>query len=80
MKFYLRLLAYVRPYTLQALAAILFMAMVGLLDAFRILLVKPIFDQVLKPGDIVNIEGVAARPSGRGSKVLARGNVSTDSR
>ncbi len=52
MKFYLRLLAYVRPYTLQALAAILFMAMVGLLDAFRILLVKPIFDQVLKPGDI----------------------------
>ena len=52
MKFYLRLLAYVRPYTLQALAAILFMATVGLLDAFRILLVKPIFDQVLKPGDI----------------------------
>jgi subfamily B ATP-binding cassette protein MsbA len=52
MKFYLRLLAYVRPYSLQALAAILFMAMVGLLDAFRILLVKPIFDQVLKPGDI----------------------------
>jgi subfamily B ATP-binding cassette protein MsbA len=52
MKFYLRLLAYVRPYSLQAAAAILFMAMVGLLDAFRILLVKPIFDQVLKPGDI----------------------------
>src|ERR1035437_5019100 len=52
MKFYLRLLAYVRPYTLQALASILLMAMVGLLDAFRILLVKPIFDQVLKPGDI----------------------------
>ena len=40
MKFFLRLLAYVRPYTLQALASILFMAMVGLLDAFRILLVK----------------------------------------
>jgi ATP-binding cassette, subfamily B, bacterial MsbA len=52
MKFYLRLLAYVRPYSLQALVAILLMAMVGLLDAFRILLVKPIFDQVLKPGDI----------------------------
>ena len=52
MKFYLRLLAYVRPYTLQALASILLMALVGLLDAFRILLIKPIFDQVLKPGDI----------------------------
>ena len=52
MKFYLRLLAYVRPYTLQALISILLMAMVGLLDAFRILLVKPIFDEVLKPGDI----------------------------
>ena len=52
MKFYLRLLTYVRPYSLQALASILLMAMVGLLDAFRILLVKPIFDQVLKPGDI----------------------------
>jgi ATP-binding cassette, subfamily B, bacterial MsbA len=52
MKFYLRLLAYVRPYTLQALASILFMAMVGLLDAFRVLLIKPIFDQVLKPSDV----------------------------
>ncbi|HZC43029.1 MAG TPA: ABC transporter ATP-binding protein [Acidobacteriaceae bacterium] len=52
MKFYLRLLAYVRPYSLQAFTAILLMAMVGLLDAFRILLVKPIFDEVLKPGDI----------------------------
>ncbi|MHB1959575.1 MAG: ABC transporter ATP-binding protein [Acidobacteriaceae bacterium] len=52
MKFYFRLLAYVRPYTLQALASVLLMAMVGLLDAFRILLIKPIFDQVLKPSDL----------------------------
>ncbi len=52
MKFYLRLLAYVRPYSFQALVSILLMAMVGLLDAFRILLIKPIFDEVLKPGDI----------------------------
>ena len=52
MKFYLRLLAYVRPYSLQALVSVLLMATVGLLDAFRILLIKPIFDQVLKPGDI----------------------------
>lgn len=46
-----RLLLYARPYTLQALASVLMMAAVGLLEAFRILLVKPIFDQVLKPSD-----------------------------
>ncbi len=51
MKLFLRLLAYVRPYTLQALASVVLMAGVGLLDAFRILLIKPIFDQVLKPAD-----------------------------
>lgn len=51
MKLFLRLLTYVRPYTLQALASVLLMAMVGLLDAFRVLLIKPIFDQVLKPSD-----------------------------
>ncbi|MGH9616361.1 MAG: ABC transporter ATP-binding protein [Acidobacteriaceae bacterium] len=51
MKFYLRLLSYVRPYTIQALASILLMAMVGLLDAFRVLLVQPIFDKVLKPSE-----------------------------
>jgi subfamily B ATP-binding cassette protein MsbA len=46
-----RLLAYLRPYTLQALASVLLMAMVGLLDAFRVLLIKPIFDKVLKPSE-----------------------------
>lgn len=51
MKLLLRLLAYVRPYTLQALASVLLMAMVGLLDAFRVLLIKPIFDKVLKPSE-----------------------------
>ena len=45
----LRLLHYVRPYWLQLMASILLMAMVGLLDAFRILLVSPIFDRVLEP-------------------------------
>jgi subfamily B ATP-binding cassette protein MsbA len=54
MKLFLRLLAYVRPYTLQALASILLMALVGLLDTFRILLVRPIFDQVLRPSDIAS--------------------------
>jgi ATP-binding cassette, subfamily B, bacterial MsbA len=44
-----RLLRYVRPYTLAILAAVILMAAVGLLEAFRIVLIKPIFDQVLNP-------------------------------
>lgn len=51
MKLFLRLLAYVRPYTLAALASVVLMALVGLLDAFRVLLVQPIFDKVLKPSE-----------------------------
>jgi subfamily B ATP-binding cassette protein MsbA len=45
----LRLLHYIRPYSLQALLSVLLMAAVGLLDAFRLLLIKPIFDRVLDP-------------------------------
>ena len=52
MKLLLRLLAYARPYSLQAFVSVVLMATVGLLDAFRVLLIKPIFDQVLKPSDI----------------------------
>lgn len=44
-----RLLRYVRPYTLAILSAVVLMAAVGLLEAFRILLIRPIFDQVLNP-------------------------------
>jgi subfamily B ATP-binding cassette protein MsbA len=44
-----RLLRYVRPYSLQALLSVLLMAAVGLLEAFRLLLIKPIFDRVLDP-------------------------------
>jgi subfamily B ATP-binding cassette protein MsbA len=51
MKPLVRLLVYVRPYALQALASLLLMAIVGLLDAFRVLLVQPIFDKVLKPSE-----------------------------
>lgn len=54
MKLYLRLLAYVRPFTLQAVASVVMMALVGALDAFRVLLIKPIFDQVLKPSEVVD--------------------------
>ena len=45
----LRLLGYVQPYWLQAFSSVILMAMVGLLDAFRLLLVGPIFDRVLNP-------------------------------
>ncbi len=45
----LRLLRYVAPYWLQLLASVFLMALVGLLDAFRVLLIGPIFDRVLSP-------------------------------
>ena len=45
----LRLLHYVRPYWLQLIASVILMAIVGLLEAVRILLVKPIFDRALAP-------------------------------
>ena len=44
-----RLLLYVRPYALYSLISVVLMAIVGGMAAFRILLVKPIFDNVLSP-------------------------------
>ena len=44
-----RLLRYVLPYWWQFLASVALMAVVGLLDAFRVLLIGPIFDRVLNP-------------------------------
>ncbi|MGB9406988.1 MAG: ABC transporter transmembrane domain-containing protein, partial [Terracidiphilus sp.] len=44
-----RLLRYGLPYWLQMLPGVLLLAMVGVLDTFRILLLQPIFDQVLRP-------------------------------
>jgi ATP-binding cassette, subfamily B, bacterial MsbA len=44
-----RLLYYARRYWLQALSAVVLAAGVGLLDAFRVLLIGPIFDNVLNP-------------------------------
>lgn len=49
MKRLTRLLRYVIPYWLQFSASVLLMAVVGLLDAFRVLLVGPILDRVLNP-------------------------------
>ncbi|MFB3917726.1 MAG: ABC transporter ATP-binding protein [Terriglobales bacterium] len=45
----IRLLHYVRPYLLHLFASVTLMAAVGLLDAFRVLLIGPIFDHVLNP-------------------------------
>src|ERR671922_404195 len=45
----IRLLRYVRPYRLQLLSSVVLMALVGLFDAFRVLLIGPIFDRVLNP-------------------------------
>jgi subfamily B ATP-binding cassette protein MsbA len=46
---FLRLLRYGLPYWLQMLPGVLLLAMVGILDTFRILLLQPIFDKVLRP-------------------------------
>lgn len=45
----LRLLAYMRPYLAPFSASVLLMAVVGLMDAFRILLMGPILGPVLNP-------------------------------
>jgi subfamily B ATP-binding cassette protein MsbA len=44
-----RLLRYARPYRLQLVTSVVMMALVGALDAFRILLIGPILDRVLNP-------------------------------
>jgi ATP-binding cassette, subfamily B, bacterial MsbA len=49
MKGTLRLVRYGLPYTLQWLPGVLLLAAVGVLDTFRVLLLQPIFDQVLRP-------------------------------
>ncbi len=46
----LRLLHYMRPYALYSVAAFLLMAVVGALASFRVLLIKPILDNVLNAG------------------------------
>lgn len=50
----LRLLRYLRRYAVQAGAAVLLMAAVGLLEAFRVMLIGPIFDNVLHPGNVMH--------------------------
>jgi subfamily B ATP-binding cassette protein MsbA len=49
MKRFFRLLRYGFPYSLQWLPGVFLLAAVGVLDTFRVLLLQPIFDQVLRP-------------------------------
>jgi len=49
MKNFLRLVRYGLPYWFQWFPGVLLLAMVGVLDTFRVLLLQPIFDQVLRP-------------------------------
>lgn len=44
-----RLLRYFKPYSFYLLASVISMALVGLLDAFRLLLIGPVLDKVLNP-------------------------------
>jgi ATP-binding cassette, subfamily B, bacterial MsbA len=44
-----RLVRYVLPYWWQILSSVVLMAAVGALDAFKFLLIRPIFDRVLNP-------------------------------
>src|SRR6201982_2205437 len=44
-----RLIHYVLPFTLQLLGGALLLAAVGFLEAFRLVLVGPVFDRVLNP-------------------------------
>jgi ATP-binding cassette, subfamily B, bacterial MsbA len=44
-----RLVRYALPYWWQILSSVLLMALVGALDAFKFLLISPIFDRVLNP-------------------------------
>ncbi len=49
MKRILRLLNYMRPYTLYLFSSVLLMAVYALMAGFRVMLIKPIIDNVLSP-------------------------------
>lgn len=49
MKRIARLLSYMRPYLGETLISVLLMAVVGAMQAFRVLLIKPIVENVLSP-------------------------------
>lgn len=61
----LRLLHYARRYTPAVIIAVIMAAGVGLFDGFRVLLVGPIFDNVLHPGGVPR-KSISLIPSGFG--------------
>ena len=73
MRNFLRLLRYGMPFTLEWLPGVVLSALVGMLEAFRVLLLQPIFDQVLRPdapeGPI--IIGLANKPWHFDLRILA---------
>ena len=54
MKQFFRLMRYGLPYTLQAIPGIILLALVGLLEALRMVIFVPIFQVVLNPGNPSN--------------------------
>lgn len=61
----MRLLRYLRPYSLPFLASVVLMAAVGLLDAFRLLLIGPIFSSVLNPASPTEAIPILRLPWGK---------------
>jgi ATP-binding cassette, subfamily B, bacterial MsbA len=49
MSSFFRLVRYGLPYSLQWAVGVVLLAAVGILDTFRVLLLQPVFDQVLRP-------------------------------
>ena len=49
MRSFFRLIRYGVPYTFQWVLGVVLLAAVGILDTFRVLLLQPVFDQVLRP-------------------------------
>lgn len=49
MRSFFRLVRYGVPYTFQWVVGVVLLAAVGALDTFRVLLLQPVFDQVLRP-------------------------------
>jgi len=69
----IRLMRYVVPYGWPLLASVGLMAMVGLLDAGRVLLIRPIFDRVLNPG-IAGKNDPVVQTAGQWSRSQSRAN------
>ena len=49
----IRLLRYARPYSLQLFVSVVLLCVVGAMQGFRVLLIRPILDRVLRPESTV---------------------------